>query len=196
MALGPRLNVIAGGQAIIADYVMQNFTAIVDFLRAIPSDNLLAPYWTWNGCGKFPATALGSTTYQGYQRINFGGAPKQLEMTAMVELAGAVAVGQSVTFTWQKCTPSNGTNPRLADAWTNLTNSITFSSANTVLGTDDILGDPGAKPPYRFAQKVALTDAPALADGDWVRCAMVISAAAPAMTGAEANLALKGLGRA
>lgn len=193
MAIGPRLNVIAGGGAIIADTLMQNFEAIVDFLRAIPSDNLLSPYYTWTQAALFGNVAAASTVYNGYRRVSFGQAPVQLEHVAVIELANVIVNPATVTVTWQKCTPANGSFPRFADAWTDLTNSIVFNAAGTVVGSDDIAGDPAAKPPYRYGSRATLTGTPALADGDWIRCKIVTTAAIPAMTAAECSLTLKGL---
>ena len=83
MALGPKLSFIKAGDVLVADTVMQNFQAIVDFLRAIPANNLLQYKYTWNTQAVFSPVAVLTTAYTGYAKVNAGGTPFALELTML-----------------------------------------------------------------------------------------------------------------
>lgn len=166
MAYGPKLQFIKAGDALVADTVMQNFQTIVDFLRAIPANNLLQSKYTW----QYQARVVGplgaaSTSYDGYVKINAGQTPVGIEIVSEIELNLApLGAGETVTVQWQKCTPSNTSGPKAADVWVNLPLSIVFNTANTQPA--DQIAEPGV---LRFAQTATLTNVPALVDGDWLR---------------------------
>lgn len=187
MAAGPKLTAITAGSALIADTVMQNFQALADFLRAIPANSLLSYKWTWTGSAMYTAGLPGAaaTVFSGYHRINFGAAPEQLEITAAMQSALQLVLGETITVQWQKCTPINGSFPRTADVWTTLGATITYTNANTVVGVDDIVDD------TRFCQRAVLGPAPALADGDWVRCRAITVGAALTCTELTSDITLK-----
>lgn len=167
MAYGPKLQFIKAGDALVADTVMQNFQSIVDFLRAIPSNNLLQYKYTWSSQGNVGPLGPGAAiAYGGYQKVDAGGTPVGMEITASLGLAGAgpLAAGQSVVVKWQKTTPSNSSGPKAIDVWVDLPLFITFNAGNTTLA------DRVADPAYDlYCQTAVLNNLPALADGDWVR---------------------------
>ena len=167
MAYGPKLQFIKAGDALVADTVMQNFQAIVDFLRAIPSNNLLQYKYTWSGTGQVGTLGPGpAVAYSGYQKIDAGGTPVGIEIIAALGLPapGPLAAGQSVVVTWQKTTPANSSGPKAADVWVNLPLSITFNAGNTAVA--DQVNDPTYD---LYCQSAALNNLPALIDGDWIR---------------------------
>lgn len=170
MALGPKLSFIKAGDALVADTVMQNFQSIVDFLRAIPALNLLQYNYSWNATTVFGAVAVTTINYAGYQKVNAGGSPVGLEITAAIDanIVGAFGAGDKVVVTWQKCTPSTAAGPIAIDTWVNLVSSLTFNSANT--GAAFVVPEAGALATTRYCQTVAVGAPPALADGDWIRC--------------------------
>lgn len=170
MALGPKLSFIKAGDALVADTVMQNFQSIVDFLRAIPANNLLQYNYSWNGTARLGALAINTIAYGGYQKINAGGSPSAIEITAAIDanVVGAFGAGDTVVVTWQKCTPSSASGPVAADAWTDLVSSITFNTANT--GAAFVVPEVGALATTRYCQTSAIGAPPALSDGDWIRC--------------------------
>jgi hypothetical protein len=167
MAYGPKLQFIKAGDALVADTVMQNFQTIVDFLRAIPSNNLLQYKYTWSGQGEVGAIGPGAgTLYSGYQKLNVGGTPVGIELTATLVLPapGPLGAGQSVVVKWQKCTPANVSGPKNTDVWVDLALPITFDPTNTTLA--DLVLDPSQS---AYCQTAVLNNLPAIIDGDWIR---------------------------
>jgi hypothetical protein len=189
MALGPKLSFIKAGDVLVADTVMQNFQAIVDFLRAIPSTNLLQYKYTWNTQVDFDAIAILQTVYSGYAKVNAGGTPFALEMTASIDsaIAGVFAAGTSVTVTWQKCTPSASSGPVAIDVWSDLSPSITFNSTTTA----PAYLVPDALASARYCQtQVVNNNVVSLSDGDWVR-AKIVTAGLAAVRTATVQLIVK-----
>lgn len=177
MAIGPKLTFIKAGDVLVADTVMQNFQAIVDFLRAIPANNLLQYKYTWSTQAKSGAVGVLATSYSGYSKVNAGGTPFALELTAAIDsnLPGVFGAGDSVVIYWQKCTPSNASGPVAADAWTSLSPGLTFNSTNT--GPAYVVPDVGGV--MRFCQtQVVNNNIVSLSDGDWVRAQIVTNGAA------------------
>lgn len=182
MALGPKLDFINPGDALRASVVQKNFQALVNFVRAIPINNLLQPYQTTvlqaDSSRALAATAGGAVRYFGYRRVNLAQAPETFSSSVTVwmrdDLAAVpLAAGEFVRFNVQKATPS-GAGGRLltADAWTNILPApLEFNTANTAVGTDNVAGDPVLTYTLTGNPSVALTD------GDWIRC--VITAIAP-----------------
>lgn len=165
MAYGPKLQFIKAGDALVADTVMQNFQTIVDFLRAIPANNLLQSKYTWQYQARVVGPLAAGTSYDGYVKVNAGQTPVGIEIVGEIELnASPLGAGETVTLQWQKCTPSNTSGPKAVDVWVNLPLSIVFNTANTQAA--DQVAEPGV---LRFAQTAVLTNIPALADGDWLR---------------------------
>lgn len=189
MALGPKLSFIKAGDVLVADTVMQNFQAIVDFLRAIPASNLLQYKYTWNTQVKFGAVGVLSSASAGYSKLNANGTPFALELTAAIDsnIAGVFGAGDSVVVTWQKCTPSLGSGPVAVDVWSDLSPSITFDSTNTTAAflVPDVLGV------TRYCQtQVVNNNVVSLSDGDWVRAKIVTSGAA-SIDAADVQLIVK-----
>lgn len=192
MAYGPKLSMIKAGDALVADTIMQNFKAIVDFLRAIPANNLQQSKYSTNYAGQVGAVGAAGYAYGGYQKVNLGASPSQLEFTAVVQMAIALAVGDTVVVTWEKCTPAGASGPKNADVWTALTASVTFNAGNTTIGVDNLAFDPQVQPPYRFCQTATLTNIPALADGDWIRCKFACTGVSSPITLGMSTMIIKG----
>jgi hypothetical protein len=189
MALGPKLSFIKAGDVLVADTVMQNFQAIVDFLRAIPANNLLQYKYTWNTQANFGGVAVTSTSYAGYSKVNAGGTPFALELTAAIDtnIVGAFGAGDSVVVTWQKCTPSTGSGPIAVDVWTNLSPSITFNTTTT--GAAFLVPDVAGV--IRYCQtQIVNNNVVSLSDGDWVR-AKVVTAGGALIDSADVQLIVK-----
>lgn len=192
MALGPKLNFINPGDALLASVVMQNFQAIVNFIRQIPINNLLQPYATANFLANHDdtiasATSLGAFRYFGHQQVTLGQAVVPLVMTATFRgPATGLAAGDSVVFELQKATPSgSGARPVFADAWTTVA-TVTFNNGNTVPGIDDIAGDFGS-----FARTT--TTISGISADDWIRWKVTVIDAGGAynVTQAQAQLVAK-----
>lgn len=192
MALGPKLNFINPGDALLASVVMQNFQAIVNFIRQIPINNLLQPYATANFLANHDdtiasATSLGAFRYFGYQQVTLGQSVVPLVMTATFRgPATGLAAGDSVVFELQKATPSgSGARPVFADAWTTVA-TVTFNNGNTVPGIDDIAGDFGS-----FARTT--TTISGISADDWIRWKVTVIDAGGAynVTQAQAQLVAK-----
>jgi hypothetical protein len=187
MASGPKIQPIVAGQALVADTVMQNFQSIVDYLRSIPANSLLQYRWTQTFSGAMGAIGAGATAYMGYHRVNMGASPEQIELTAVIERALQLAPGETVTLTWQKTTPANGSFPRFADVWAAFGGvTIGYNNANTAVGADNVLGDA-----TRWTQRAILTGFPTVSDGDWIRCEVVTVGAGSACTAAWSDCTLK-----
>lgn len=189
MALGPKLSFIKAGDVLVADTVMQNFQAIVDFLRAIPANNLLQYKYTWNTQAVVGPVGVLSATYAGYAKVNAGGTPFALEFTASIDsnLPGVFGAGDTVNVYWQKCTPSAASGPVAADAWTSLSPGITFNSANTT----PAFVVPDAAGVMRFCQtQVVNNNIVSLSDGDWVR-AFIVTNGAVSIASADVQLIVK-----
>lgn len=183
MALGPKLNFINPGDALLASRVMQNFQALANFLRAIPVNNLLQPYQTTSfdlGSSQvIAASGPGTSFYFGYMRVQLGQAPTYITTSVcawMRESIGTLAAGDSVTIDIQKATPSgSGGRVVFADAWTSiLTAPITYLPANTVNGVDDVVDNSGGS---TYLQTATPDNAVPIADGDWIRAHMVVTSA-------------------
>lgn len=189
MAFGPKLNFIKAGDVLVADTVMQNFQAIVDFLRAIPANNLLQYKYTWSTQARTGAVGVLSSTYTGYAKINAGGTPFGLELTAAIDatLPGVFGAGDSVVILWQKCTPSSASGPVAIDVWTSLTPSIVFDSTNTTPAF--LVPDAGGVMRYCQTEIVA-NSVVSLSDGDWVR-AQIITNGAAAIDASDIQLIIK-----
>lgn len=189
MALGPKLSFIKAGDVLVADTVMQNFQAIVDFLRAIPANNLLQYKYTWNTQAVFSPVAVLTTAYTGYAKVNAGGTPFALELTAAIDsnIAGVFGAGDSVTVTLQKCTPSSASGPVAADFWSDLSPSIVFNSTNTL----PAFVVPDGAGVIRYCQtQVVNNNVVSLSDGDWVR-AKVVTAGGASIDSANVQLIVK-----
>ncbi|MGL4678202.1 MAG: hypothetical protein ACRCWC_02315 [Plesiomonas shigelloides] len=188
MALGPKLSFIKAGDVLVADTVMQNFQAIVDFLRAIPANNLLQYKYTATVQTTFGAVGVATLIESGYSKINAGGSPFALEMTASIDSValGPFAAGSTVDIFWEKCTPSLGSGPVAADVWTPLSPNISFTAANT---TAAFLVPSGSG--IRYCQtQIINNNVVSLSDGDWVR-AIVITNGAAAINSADVQLIVK-----
>lgn len=175
MALGPKLDFINPGDALRASVVQKNFQALVNFVRAIPINNLLQPYQTTvlQADSNQPIVVAGTTVAQffGYRRVSLGQAPETFSSSVTVwmrnDLVAALPVGETVGFMIQKATPS-GAGGRLlnSDTWTNVLSAVLeFDSTNTVVGVDNISGE-SALCTYTLTG----TPSVAIADGDWIRC--------------------------
>jgi len=189
MALGPKLSFIKAGDVLVADTVMQNFQAIVDFLRAIPANNLLQYKYTWNTQATIGAVGVLASAEGGYAKVNAGGTPFALELTASIDsnLPGVFGAGDTVNIYWQKCTPSLGSGPTAADVWTSLSPGITFNAANTTAAF--LVPSFGGTTRYCQTQ-IVNNNVVSLSDGDWVR-AIVITNGAVSLTSADVQLIVK-----
>lgn len=192
MALGPKLNFINPGDALLASTVMQNFQALANFVRTIPINNLLQPYATAQFSSNYDdtiasAVAPGTSALFGYEQVTLGQAVVPLTVNVMFRgPAGGLAAGDSVVFELQKATPSgSGSRPVFADAWTTIA-TVTFNNANTVPGTDDINGDSGA-----FARTT--TTISGITADDWIRWKVTVtdSGGAYNVTQAQAQFVAK-----
>lgn len=181
MAYGPKLQFIKAGDALVADTVMQNFQTIVDFLRAIPSNNLLQYKYTWTHYTEAIGPYGAGTYYAGYAKVNAGQTPVGIEINSEIELNLApLGAGETVTIQWQKATPSSLAGPVAADGWVNLPTSIVYNTANTQPA--DQVNEPGV---FRFAQTATLTNLPAIVDGDWVRMVITVVGAKTVTNGSS-----------
>lgn len=188
MALGPKLSFIKAGDVLVADTVMQNFQAIVDFLRAIPANNLLQYKYTATAQTTFGPVGVATIAESGYSKVNAGGSPYALEMTASIDAtaAGPFAAGNTVDVYWQKCTPSLSSGPIAADAWVLLSPSISFTSLNTTAAYRVPSGTG-----FRYCQTQTINNnIVSLSDGDWVR-AVVVTNGAVSITSADVQLIIK-----
>ena len=183
MGYGPKLTNIVAGQALIADYVMQNFQSLANFLRAIPKGNLLTYKYTEPLQGVFDnAAGVGITTTCGFQRTNAGTPIEQIELAASINPT-AVPIADTIAITVEKCSPV-GAFPVAADAWIPL-GTVTFTAGNTVAANNV-----GTVATPRFCQSAILTGVATINDGDWIRFVSV-NGAASAYTRANATALLK-----
>lgn len=176
MGYGPKLTNITAGQALIADYVMQNFQAIANFVRAIPKQNLLQYKYTLGFSATMDAgSAVAISKYWGLQKVDTGSDVTQLSIAAAVEPT-AVPIADTIVVEVEKCSPV-GAAPVAADVWASL-GSVTFTAANTAAGFNV-----GTAPNPRFAQIATLIGVFTVNDGDWLRFKSTTGAASAFFSG-------------
>lgn len=184
MGYGPKLTNITAGQALIADYVMQNFQAIANFLRSIPKQNLLQYKYTLSLSTTMDGgSALALTKYWGLQKVDTGSDVGQIAIVAAIEPT-AVPIADTIVVEVEKCSPV-GAAPVAADVWVGL-GSVTFTAVNTAAAFNV-----GSGPNPRFAQIATLLGIAVVNDGDWIRFRTTTGAVSAFNTG-NAQVILKG----
>jgi hypothetical protein len=169
MGYGPKLTNITAGQALIADFVMQNFQAIANFVRAIPKQNLLQYRYTLGFSATMDAGSVAAISkYWGLQKVNTGSDVTQLSLAASI--AAPMPIADTIVIGVEKCSPV-GAAPVAADVWASL-GILTFTAANTAAAFNV-----GTVANPRFAQISTLTGVATVNDGDWIRFVSTTGAA-------------------